>query len=92
MFWLLVLSLVTLTNGSQTREIVHFHELSRDFDIHAHHYSLLILQLSVVSRLKHDNFVELIGYCLEADNRILVYQHASLGSLHDVLHGRPIII
>ncbi|XP_052728183.1 probable protein kinase At2g41970 isoform X2 [Vigna angularis] len=45
-------------------------------------------QLSVVSRLKHDNFVELIGYCLEAENRILVYQHASLGSLHDVLHGR----
>ncbi|KAF7818933.1 putative protein kinase [Senna tora] len=45
-------------------------------------------QLSVVSRLKHDNFVELIGYCLEASNRILVYQHASLGSLHDVLHGR----
>lgn len=52
------------------------------------HISLLILQLSVVSRLKHDNFVELIGYCLEAENRILVYQHASLGSLHDVLHGR----
>ncbi|PNY03767.1 putative protein kinase [Trifolium pratense] len=45
-------------------------------------------QLSVVSRLKHDNFVELIGYCLEADNKILVYQYASLGSLHDVLHGR----
>ncbi|KAL2565590.1 hypothetical protein AAZV13_19G115900 [Glycine max] len=45
-------------------------------------------QLSIVSRLKHDNFVELIGYCLEADNRLLVYQYASLGSLHDVLHGR----
>ncbi|KAK7396311.1 hypothetical protein VNO78_17227 [Psophocarpus tetragonolobus] len=45
-------------------------------------------QLSVVSRLKHDNFLELIGYCLEAENRILVYQYASLGSLHDVLHGR----
>ncbi|XP_028777663.1 probable protein kinase At2g41970 [Neltuma alba] len=45
-------------------------------------------QLSVVSRLKHDHFVALIGYCLESSNRILVYQHASLGSLHDVLHGR----
>ncbi|GAU31508.1 hypothetical protein TSUD_332830 [Trifolium subterraneum] len=33
-------------------------------------------QLSVVSRLKHDHFVELIGYCLEADNKILVYQYA----------------
>ena len=48
-----------------------------------------IMQLSVVSRLKHQNFVELTGYCLEANNRILVYQYASLGSLHDILHGRP---
>jgi len=47
------------------------------------------MQLSVVSRLKSDHFVELLGYCLEENNRILVYQYASLGSLHDILHGRP---
>nr|TKR71489.1 kinase family protein [Populus alba] len=40
-------------------------------------------QLSVVSRLKHEHFVELTGYCLEANNRILVYQFAVMGSLHD---------
>ncbi|KAI6673855.1 hypothetical protein NL676_001761 [Syzygium grande] len=45
-------------------------------------------QLSIVSRLKHENFTELIGYCLEANNRILVYQFATQGSLHDILHGR----
>ncbi|KAM7500274.1 hypothetical protein LguiA_024688 [Lonicera macranthoides] len=45
-------------------------------------------QLSVVSRLKNDYFVELLAYCLEANNRILVYQYATMGSLHDVLHGR----
>ncbi|KAF5474025.1 hypothetical protein F2P56_005967 [Juglans regia] len=45
-------------------------------------------QLSTVSRLKHECFVELIGYCLEANNRILVYQFATKGSLHDILHGR----
>ncbi|KAG7961697.1 hypothetical protein I3843_09G028800 [Carya illinoinensis] len=45
-------------------------------------------QLSTVSRLKHEYFVELIGYCLEANNRILVYQFATKGSLHDILHGR----
>uniref|UniRef100_A0A2P2NZU6 Uncharacterized protein n=1 Tax=Rhizophora mucronata TaxID=61149 RepID=A0A2P2NZU6_RHIMU len=28
-----------------------------------------------------------MGYCLEANNRILVYQFATMGSLHDVLHG-----
>ncbi|KAJ0028251.1 hypothetical protein Pint_36386 [Pistacia integerrima] len=45
-------------------------------------------QLSIVSRLKHDHFVELLGYCMEANNRILVYEFATMGSLHDVLHGR----
>uniref|UniRef100_A0A9I9CX04 Protein kinase domain-containing protein n=1 Tax=Cucumis melo TaxID=3656 RepID=A0A9I9CX04_CUCME len=44
--------------------------------------------LSSVSRLKQENFLELIGYCLEANNRILVYQFAKMGSLHDILHGR----
>ncbi|CAK9148441.1 unnamed protein product, partial [Ilex paraguariensis] len=43
-------------------------------------------QLSIVSRLKNDHFVGLLGYCLEANEPILVYQYASLGSLHDVLH------
>ncbi|KAF8396036.1 hypothetical protein HHK36_017648 [Tetracentron sinense] len=45
-------------------------------------------QLSMVSRLKHDHFVELLGYCLEGNNRILAYQFATMGSLHDILHGR----
>ncbi|KAL9661369.1 hypothetical protein QQ045_026193 [Rhodiola kirilowii] len=45
-------------------------------------------QLSIVSRLKHENLAELIGYCLEGSNPILAYQYASKGSLHDVLHGR----
>ncbi|KAK8934260.1 putative protein kinase [Platanthera zijinensis] len=45
-------------------------------------------QLSLVSRLKHEFFVELLGYCLEGGNRILIYQFAALGSLHDILHGR----
>ncbi|XP_010554885.1 PREDICTED: probable protein kinase At2g41970 [Tarenaya hassleriana] len=48
----------------------------------------LSAQLSVVSRLKHEHFVELLGYCLEANNRILVYEFATTGSLHDILHGR----
>lgn len=47
----------------------------------------MVLQLSSVSRLKQENFLELIGYCLEANNRILVYQFAKMGSLHDILHG-----
>ncbi|KAJ0743106.1 putative protein kinase RLK-Pelle-RLCK-VIII family [Helianthus annuus] len=45
-------------------------------------------QLSVVSRLKNEYFIELLGYCLEENNRILVYEYAPMGSLHDVLHGK----
>ncbi|KAI0494508.1 hypothetical protein KFK09_024646 [Dendrobium nobile] len=45
-------------------------------------------QLSLVSRLKNEYFLELLGYCLEDGNRILVYQLATLGSLHNILHGR----
>ncbi|KAL0665871.1 hypothetical protein Bca4012_028575 [Brassica carinata] len=36
-------------------------------------------QLSVVSRLKNEHFVELMGYCLEANYRILVYEFATKG-------------
>ncbi|KAJ9696781.1 hypothetical protein PVL29_008811 [Vitis rotundifolia] len=47
-----------------------------------------LAQVSMVSRLKHDNFVELIGYCVDGGSRVLAYEFASNGSLHDILHGR----
>uniref|UniRef100_A0A0D9VRG3 Protein kinase domain-containing protein n=1 Tax=Leersia perrieri TaxID=77586 RepID=A0A0D9VRG3_9ORYZ len=45
-------------------------------------------QLSVVSRLKNEFFIQLMGYYLDASHRILVYQFATHGSLHDTLHGK----
>ncbi|KAL0405028.1 UNVERIFIED_CONTAM: putative protein kinase [Sesamum radiatum] len=50
--------------------------------------SLMRQTLILQPRLKSDNFVALLGYCLEPNNRILVYEYATMGSLHDVLHGR----
>ncbi|KAG7029079.1 PTI1-like tyrosine-protein kinase 3 [Cucurbita argyrosperma subsp. argyrosperma] len=47
-----------------------------------------LTQVSTVSRLKHENFVELHGYCVEGNLRVLAYEFATMGSLHDVLHGR----
>jgi pto-interacting protein 1 len=41
----------------------------------------------MVSRLKHENVVELLGYCLEGTTRVLAYEFATMGSLHDMLHG-----
>ncbi|CAA2981805.1 pto-interacting 1 [Olea europaea subsp. europaea] len=47
-----------------------------------------LAQISMVSRLKHENFVELLGYCVDGNQRVLAYEFASNGSLHDILHGR----
>ncbi|CAH2063555.1 unnamed protein product [Thlaspi arvense] len=47
-----------------------------------------LTQVSRVSKLRHDNFVQLFGYCVEGNLRILAYEFATMGSLHDILHGR----
>ncbi|OQU88043.1 hypothetical protein SORBI_3003G389900 [Sorghum bicolor] len=46
------------------------------------------MAVSLVSRLKHENFVDMLGYCMERNLRIVTYEFATMGSLHDVLHGR----
>ncbi|TMW94776.1 hypothetical protein EJD97_009809 [Solanum chilense] len=45
-------------------------------------------QVSMVSRLKHENVVELLGYSVDGGLRVLAYEYAPNGSLHDILHGR----
>ncbi|KAJ4868278.1 PTI1-like tyrosine-protein kinase 1 [Raphanus sativus] len=42
----------------------------------------------MVSRLKHENLVQLLGFCVDGKLRVLAYEFATMGSLHDVLHGR----
>ncbi|KAH0930090.1 hypothetical protein HID58_015817 [Brassica napus] len=49
---------------------------------------LSVEEVSMVSRLKHDNLIQLVGYCVDEDLRVLAYEFATMGSLHDVLHGR----
>lgn len=51
-------------------------------------YTEFLNQVARVSKLKHDNFVELLGFCAEGNLRLLSYEFATMGSLHDVLHGR----
>ncbi|KAJ3672848.1 hypothetical protein LUZ60_006222 [Juncus effusus] len=45
-------------------------------------------QLASVSKLKNEYFIQMLGYCLQGDNRIVLYQFATKGTLHDVLHGK----
>ncbi|XP_066308856.1 pto-interacting protein 1-like [Miscanthus floridulus] len=47
-----------------------------------------LVQVSAVSRLKHENVVQLVGYCAEGSTRVLAYEYATRGSLHDILHGK----
>ncbi|KAL6845950.1 hypothetical protein ACP4OV_023398 [Aristida adscensionis] len=47
-----------------------------------------LTQVSVASKLKHENFVEMLGYCVEGNQRLVAYEFATMGSLHDILHGR----
>ena len=41
----------------------------------------------MASNLKHENFVEMLGYCVEQNMLLLAYEDATLGSLQDILHG-----
>ncbi|XP_020590171.1 pto-interacting protein 1-like [Phalaenopsis equestris] len=42
----------------------------------------------MVSRLNHENVIQLLGYCIDGSLRVLAYEFATNGSLHDILHGR----
>lgn len=44
-------------------------------------------EVNVIGQTHHRNLVNLIGYCNQADNRILVYEFMSNGSLADLLFG-----
>jgi serine/threonine protein kinase len=45
----------------------------------------------MLSLLHHPNLVNLIGYCADGDQRLLVYEFMPQGSLEDHLYGTPIL-
>ncbi|KAF8018813.1 hypothetical protein BT93_H3649 [Corymbia citriodora subsp. variegata] len=48
-------------------------------------------ELVVLSRLNHKHLVGLVGFCQDEDERLLVYDYMSNGSLHDHLHNTEAI-
>ncbi|RZC83657.1 hypothetical protein C5167_046446 [Papaver somniferum] len=44
-------------------------------------------ELEILCNIRHCNIVNLIGYCAEMGERLLVYEFMSHGTLHDHLHG-----
>ncbi|OMO73548.1 hypothetical protein COLO4_27033 [Corchorus olitorius] len=53
------------------------HTNSRDFE----------MELEVLCNVRHCNIVNLLGYCSEMGERLLVYEYMPHGTLHDHLHG-----
>lgn len=53
------------------------HSNSRNFD----------MELEVLCNVRHCNIVNLLGYCSEMGERLLVYEYMPHGTLHDHLHG-----
>ncbi|PSS34929.1 Serine/threonine-protein kinase-like protein [Actinidia chinensis var. chinensis] len=45
-------------------------------------------ELDLLSRLNHAHLLNLIGYCEEGGERLLVYEFMANGSLHQHLHGK----
>uniref|UniRef100_A0A7N0TLU5 non-specific serine/threonine protein kinase n=1 Tax=Kalanchoe fedtschenkoi TaxID=63787 RepID=A0A7N0TLU5_KALFE len=44
-------------------------------------------ELDLLSRLNHAHLLNLLGYCEEGEERLLVYEFMAHGSLHQHLHG-----
>ncbi|KAJ6837743.1 putative serine/threonine-protein kinase PBL25 isoform X1 [Iris pallida] len=48
-----------------------------------------LVEVLMLSLLHHQNLVNLIGYCADGDQRLLVYEYLPLGSLEDHLFDIP---
>ena len=69
---------------------------------HASHQTVAIKQLdkhgfqdnkafltgvAMLSQLHHENLVDIVGYCADGDQRLLVYESVPAGTLEDHLFG-----
>ncbi|XP_050235670.1 putative serine/threonine-protein kinase-like protein CCR3 [Mercurialis annua] len=68
--------LVAIKRGEKVKKMKKFQEKESAFES----------ELALLSRLHHKHLVNLIGFCEEMDERLLVYEFMSNGSLHDHLH------
>lgn len=46
-------------------------------------------EVELLSRAHHNNLVSLLGFCLEQDEQMLIYQYVPNGNLTDSLSGNP---
>ncbi|WZY92813.1 hypothetical protein YC2023_065142 [Brassica napus] len=46
-----------------------------------------ITRAEMIANVRHKNVVRLLGYCIEGDERALVYEYVEKGDLHEWIHG-----
>jgi serine/threonine protein kinase len=46
-----------------------------------------LTEVSKLSKLHQENLIDIIGYCADGDQRLLVYEHMDGGTLEDHLFG-----
>ncbi|CAL9235032.1 unnamed protein product [Arabidopsis halleri] len=62
--------------------------VKRFFPIHQRYEDKdFIARAEMIANVRHKNVVRLLGYCIEGDERVLVYEYAEIGDLHEWLHG-----
>ena len=44
-------------------------------------------EVSWLSKIRHQNIIKLMGYCIHGESRFLVYELMENGSLETQLHG-----
>ncbi|KAI7999560.1 Nodulation receptor kinase [Camellia lanceoleosa] len=83
----------TLTDGQEVAVKVRSAtstQGTREFNNELNKYmfmTFLYSHLNLLSAIRHENLVPLLGYCCENDQQILVYPFMSNGSLQDRLYG-----
>ncbi|XVF69013.1 hypothetical protein PTKIN_Ptkin11bG0046800 [Pterospermum kingtungense] len=68
---------VAIKRGETSAKVKKFQEKDTAFDS----------EIALLSRLHHKHLVGLVGFCQENDERLLVYEYMSNGSLYDHLHN-----
>lgn len=69
---------VAIKRGKSTSKTTKFQEQESAF----------LSELTLLTRLHHKHLMGLVGFCHEEDERLIVYEYMSNGSLHDHLHGK----
>jgi len=51
-------------------------------------FNEMLIQVIMLGRLHHRNLVNLLGYCIDKGQFMLVYEFMSNGSLQNLLYGK----